>query len=166
LRNFDPQALRLTLQLNRTQHAYAKLEQEPLWGELILKNAGRQPLPVLDGPVAKGLLGLTIYRVGPGGKQPLNLQQKPGAQNLNDFRGQNRIVELLPERSLHIPFALSQRFLFTEPGRYEIQLCYQPYVFTKENKLDASRTVVRSRAMNKSTKYDLRFAVHPTKSPR
>lgn len=139
------QAQKLSLQLRMEAH---RISQDQLTGrppfsvEVQVVNEGAQNIRVVYTAWPSSLLDLRVYYLGPAGQfTPEKLvpaletpPPKPvGATGAQTFR--HLIATLSPGNRLSLPVALTPAYLFTRPGKYRLEVQYDPLSYAKQTGL-------------------------------
>jgi hypothetical protein len=148
--HLQAQALRARLSVDPAPPADGKLPgpAAPVAAQLVLGNAGPQPVTVLDAPLPSALVDLRLHFLGPDGKAPprrlwatLPLAAPPnpaiaGATGAKRGDPTFGLVKLLPGRELRIQLPLMPPFDVSAPGVYRLEVRYQPARYCEAWKLD------------------------------
>jgi hypothetical protein len=139
-----PPAVRLTAEL-RPPAAPFRSPAESASGRLalVLRNPASVSARALDGPLPSNLVEARIEYLGPEGRdEPQTVAAKP----LPSPPGKAVVVELMPGRELALPVSLAS-FDLSRPGKYRLQVLYQPAVLAQEQGVSLDRLGVHAAAL-------------------
>jgi hypothetical protein len=138
---------RLTASLHVDRAALAGVRArgkgEVVTAEFRMTNDAPERVTLLDGILPSMLLEVRLFHLGPDGKQaPRPLPVTGPAAGAPAGLPRHALVDLMPGRTFILPVRLAPPYDLTAPGRYRLEVRYQPAAYVNALSLDVSESGV------------------------